>query len=134
MKGAVRLILALCFIAILISSAPWIWKVSAGLLLALAYRLASRITDSPVNSGVVRIFKDDTSMLSTRSEKRVFASLAEHQWMSPWFCSIAVHPARGGRRRYLVVCAAGNDADEYRRLLKYLRMRTSASGAERMIW
>ena len=134
MKRAINILLLLCILALLISPSPWVWKISACTLLALVHLLANRLAASPVNTGVVRIFQDNTAMLSTASERRLFATLAARHWVSPWFCSIAVHLARGGRKRFLIVCAAGNDADEYRRLLKYLRMRPPASDQERMIW
>jgi hypothetical protein len=134
MKRAITVLLLLCILALLISPAPWVWKISACFLLAMAHLLAQRLTASPLNNGVVRIFQDNTAMLSTASERRLFATLAARHWVSPWFCSIAVHLARGGRKRFLIVCATENDADEYRRLLKYLRMRPPASDQERMIW
>lgn len=134
MKRAINILLLLCILALLISPAPWIWKISAWALLAVAHLLAHRLAVSPLNTGVVRIFQDNTAMLSTASERRIFATLAARHWVSPWFCSIAVHLATGGRKRFLMVYATGNDADEYRRLLRHLRMRPPASDQERMIW
>lgn len=134
MKRAINILLSLCIIGILISPATWVWKITAWSLLAVAHVLAHRLAASPLNAGVVRIFQDHTAVLSTASERRLFATLAGRHWVSPWFCSIAVHLARGGRKRFLIVCATGNDADEYRRLLRYLRMRPATSDQERMIW
>jgi hypothetical protein len=134
MKRATNGFLLLCIIAILISPAPWVWKISSWSLLAVTYALAHWVTTSSLNAGVVRIFQDNTAMLSTASERRLFATLAARQWVSPWFCSVAVYLAKGGQKRFLIVCAAANDADEYRRLLKFLRMRSPASDEEKMIW
>ena len=103
-------------------------------VLAVFYLLACRVTASSANSGVVRIFKDNTAMLSTASERRAFATLAARHWLSPWFCSVAIDLAKGGSRRFLIVCETANDPDEYRRLLKLLRMRPQASETEKMIW
>lgn len=134
MKRAINVLLLLCTLALLISPSPWVWKISALSLLAVTHLMAQRLAASPLNTGVVRIFQDNTAMLSTASERRLFATLAERHWVSPWLCSIAVHTARGGRKRFLIVCATENDADEYRRLLRHLRMRRPASDRERMIW
>lgn len=73
-------------------------------------------------------------MLSTASERRVFATLATRHWVSHWFCSVTVYLAKGGDKRFLIICANVNDPDEYRRLLKFLRVRPQASETEKMIW
>jgi hypothetical protein len=134
MRRAYRVLLLLCILAISISPAPWSWKLSAWALLAIVWLLSSLVTGLSANRGKVRLYRDNSAMLSTAIERRVFASLAERHWVSPWFCSIGVHLARGGARRFLLVCRAGNDEDEYRRLLVFLRMRPNSSEAERMIW
>ena len=134
MKRAVRGVLLLGIVANVISPAPWPWKVCTLLLLALVYVSANRLANSPAKTGVVRIFRDDTCMLSTGSVRRAFATLSARHWVSPWFCSVAIHLARGGRKQFLIVCAAENDAGEYRRLRMRLRMRTPDSDASRMVW
>jgi len=139
--GAVRwirraqiLLLLLCIFALSISPAPWSWQLSTLACLAAVYLLIRRSVASSVNSGTVRIFQDDTAMLSTGAEKRVFATLTSHHWVSPWFSSVTVRLARGGRRRFLIICRSNNDADEYRRMLRFLRIRQQASETQRMIW
>lgn len=134
MKRAHGGLVLLCILAIVIAPASWTWKISVGSVLAVIYLLACRVTKSSENSGVVRIFKDNTAMLSTASERRVFATLAARHWISPWFCSVAIHLAKGGSRRFLIVCATANDPDEYRRLLKFLRMSPQTAETEKMIW
>lgn len=134
MKRAHVILLILCVLAIMIAAASWTWKISAWSILAVVYLITCRATAASVNSGVVRIFKDNTAMLSTGAGQRAFATLAARQWVSPWFCSVAVHPAKGGKKRVLVICAAGNSPDEYRRLLKFLRMRPQTSDVEKMVW
>lgn len=134
LKKAGRLLLLLCIIALWISPAALTWKVLLSFPLALADLLANRAMAAKANTGRVRIFSDDTCMLSTASTKRVFATLSSRHWMSPWFCSVSVYHARGGRRQNLLVCAADNDADEYRRLRMFLRMRPPAADTQRMVW
>jgi hypothetical protein len=134
MRRAHVILLLLCILAILIAPASWIWKISAWSILAVFYGMAYRVTASAAHSGVVRVFQDNTAMLSMISERRVFATLSARHWVSPWFCSVAIHLAKGGSKQFLIVCATANDPDEYRRLLKYLKMRPQASETEKMIW
>jgi hypothetical protein len=103
-------------------------------LVACAFVLIRRHMRTAGTIGDIRIFQDSTAVLTTATEKRLFTTLADRHWVSGWFCSVAVNPARGGRKRFLIICASDNDPDEYRRLLRFLRMRTLPSEAQRLIW
>ena len=133
-RGAHLIISLLGAVAVLISPGSWGWKLLTFSTLATAYILIKWNMGQPENRGVIRVFQDGTAMLSTQTGRRIFGTLAEHQWVSPWLCSVAIYPAKGGWKRFLVVNRTNNDADEYRRLLKFLRMRPRALKADRMIW
>jgi len=134
MKRAHVLISLLGILAVMVSPAAWAWKLFLTPLVVCAFALIARNMGAARITGVIRLFPDGTAVFTTGSEKRVFATLGNHHWVSRWFCSVAIYLARGGGKRFLVICAAHNDPDEYRRLLKFLRMRTTTPEAQRMIW
>jgi len=134
MKWVHVLISLLGILAVMLSPAAWTWKLLLASLLVCAFILILRNIGATRSSGVIRLFLDGTAVFTTRSERRLFCTLGNHHWVSRWFCSIGIYLARGGRKRFLLICAANNDPPEYRRLLKFLRMRTTTPEAQRMIW
>jgi hypothetical protein len=134
MMWAHALISLLGIVAVMISPGSWTWKIFLSSAVIFAFVLiAVNMADSRF-TGVIRLFHDGTAVFWTASEKRVFATLGNRNWVSPWLCSVPVYQARGGNKRFLVICASNNDPQEYRRLLKFLRMRAPTAASQRMIW
>jgi len=134
MMWAHIIITLLGILAVLISPASWQWKVCLVLTGGCAGLLLARKMTDMHNSGIVRILPDSTAMYATALEKRIFTILCHQQWVCRWFCSLAVSLAHDGQRKDLIICASNNNPDEYRRLLKFLRMRSPAAESQRMIW
>ena len=134
MMWAHVVITLLGILAVLISPASWQWKVCLVLTGGCASLLLARKMSAMHNTGIVRILPDSTAFYATAIEKRIFTILCHQQWVCRWFCSLAVSLAHDGKRKDLIICASKNSPDEYRRLLKFLRMRSPAPESQRMIW
>jgi len=125
---------ALGILAVLISPAAWTWKLGVCCVLVSTAIVIVRNGFDRQPVGLIRVFRDGTTLYFANDKKRVFGTLARNQWVSRWICSLGVYPAKHAGKQFFVIFSSMNEADEYRRLLMFLRMRTPASQAQRMIW
>ena len=132
--AAQALLASLGILAILLTPANWIWKLCAVLLLILFSIFVHARSVHQSRSGVIRLFADGTAWLRTLSRREVNAVQGRNGWVSRWFSVLTLYEARNGRKYYCVICAAENHPDEYRRLLKFLRMHTPPEEVQRLIW
>lgn len=131
---AESLISLLGLLAILATPANSIWKFCSILLLLLAslWLMAKSVHEN--RSGTIRLFSDGTALLRTASELEINAVQGPHGWVSRWLAVLALQEAENGMKHYCIICASENHPDEYRRLLKFLRMHSPPTEAHRMIW
>ena len=133
-KAAQALLASLGLVAILASPADWKWKLGSMVLLLLLALWVHSKSGNGQQAGTIRLFEDGTALLSTTSRRHVNAFQAPHGWVSRWFSVLVLLEADGDRKHFCLVCASDNHPDEYRRLLKFLRMHSPAEEVQRMIW
>jgi len=119
--------------AILASPANWIWKLLAIFLLLVVFFLHAR-SNSAKQSGWVRLYADGTALLWPASGKEIYATLDAHCWVSRWLGVMTLCEPDNGPRHHCIACASDNHPDDYRRLLKFLRMRSPVAEAQRITW
>jgi hypothetical protein len=125
---------ALGAVAILVAPTNWGWKLLTlfGLVFATLIGLFQSRADS--RSGTVILHLDGTSRVITRDGKAVRARLNENAWVSRWLCVLKLFEPRRSKHYHCVICASENSPDEYRRLLKFLNMRSSATVHQKATW
>jgi hypothetical protein len=134
LRAAQALLASLGILAILISPANWIWKLLSILLLILLACFMHARSVHEERSGTIRLDADGTAVLRTSCRREVIAAQGQHGWVSRWFSVMTLYQAGNGGKYFCVICAAENHPDEYRRLLKFLRMRTPPAEVQRMVW
>jgi hypothetical protein len=134
LKVAQTLVASLGLLAILVTPANWKWKISGTLLLVLAACLVHARSEHKSRSGAIRLFADGRALLWMDSRPEINAAQGRHGWVSRWFSILTLQEAGNGRKHFCVICASENHPDEYRRLLKFLRMHTPPTEVQRMIW
>ena len=125
---------ALGLLALLIAPANWTWKLGAIVLLIMVSFFVHAWSVHQDRSGVIHLVPDGAALIHTASGQEVHAVLAPHNWVSRWICVLSLNEVENLAKRHCVICASENHPDEYRRLLKLLRMRTPPAAAQRMIW
>jgi hypothetical protein len=121
-------------IAILISPAGWAWKISVLAALAGTIICVNVQSRGHYESGTIALFSDGTARLKSADSQQLRANLLENAWTSQWFCVVALIEPESSRHYYCVVCASENVSDEYRRLLRFLHMRTSSPEIHKVNW
>jgi len=116
---------ALGAVAILLTPAASGWKICALLALVCSAFTAHVLSVRKSQSGLISLAPDGAAQVESYEGKQSEARLKENNWMSRWFCVLAMFEPDSNRRYYCVICASENTPDEYRRLLKFLNMRTS---------
>lgn len=134
LRAAQALLASLGILAILISPANWIWKLLSILLLILLACFVHAGSVHEDRSGAIRLHADGTAVLRTPCRREVNAVQGQHGWVSRWFSVLTLYETGIGGKYFCVVCATENHPDEYRRLLKFLRMRTPPAEVQRMVW
>ena len=134
LKLAHLLLASLGLLAILITPANWAWKLGSIVLLLLVVFFVHAWSVHQDRSGVIKLNPDGTALLRTASGQEINAVQGPHAWVSRWICVLSLYEADNLAKHQCVICATENHPDEYRRLLKLLRMRTSPVAAQRMIW
>jgi hypothetical protein len=134
LKVAQMLLASLGLLAILSTPANWIWKLGSIFLLILVSFFVHAWSAHESRSGVIHLFPDGTALLRTVSGQEIDAVQDPHGWVSRWFCVLTLCAADTGRKHHCVICASENYPNEYRCLLKLLRMRAPAAETQRMIW
>ena len=119
--------------AILISPAIGSWKLASALLLLAGYLVLRRLAAGKNRAGMLRLFEDGTARIVSNDRVRE-AVATPHGWTSRWFSVIILRELSGGRIRRCLVCRSENHPEDYRNLLKFLRMRSTAADRQRMIW
>lgn len=119
-------------LAILLSPASWVHTfASAAALLCVYVMLRRRATGS--RSGFIRLLDDGRARIIAGDG--VTEAVADPRgWASRWFCVVALRGIPGGRLRRFLVCRSENHPDDYRNLLKFLRMRSFAADTQRTMW
>ena len=128
------LLVALGLLAILITAASWTWKLGSILLLILASISVHAWSVHQSRAGAIQLLADGTALLRTVSGQEINTVQGRHSWVSRWICVVTLYVVDNNTKHHCVICAAENYPDDYRRLLKLLRMRTAPEEAHRMIW
>ena len=134
LQVAFLILVLLGLLAILITAASWAWKFGSILLLILASVAIHAWSVHQSRAGAIQLLADGTALLRTVSGQEIKAILGRHSWVSRWVCVVALYVVDNNTKHHCVICAAENHSDEYRRLLKLLRMRTAPEEPHRMIW
>jgi len=112
-------VLALC--ALLASPADAQWVALACLLLVVTFLALARFPRKGYGAGSLMLFTDGRA--SIRTGRGIVHGWRCHGSWSSRLCSVLVlQELPGGRRMRFLVCRAANGADDYRRLLVYLRV------------
>lgn len=128
------LISSLGLLAILATPANLVWKLCSILLLLLvSLGVFARSIDNS-RAGTIRLFADGTAFLRIPSRREVNAVQGPQGWATRWLSILTLQESVSGRKHYCIICASDNDPDEYRRLLKFLRMHAAPAEASRLIW
>jgi len=133
MQAAQTVLALLGVLAILAAPANWKWKLVSVLLLAISAVWVHFRSVHSGRSGTIRLFNDGTALLTIASKAPVNAVQGPNGWVSRWFSILTLREADSGRKHHCVVCASDNHPDEYRRLLKFLRMHSSPADVQGMI-
>lgn len=105
---------------ILTAATPWYWKAAvATLLFPYAFVLHRSARRSKRNRLLLRL---DGSLRLFCSGGEVEGLLDGGAWVSRWISVLHWTDLEDGSRRHSLVCAAANRADDYRRLMVWLRM------------
>ena len=134
LQVAFLLLVSLGLLAILITAASWAWKFGSILLLILASISVHAWSVHHSQAGAIHLLSDGTALLRTVSGQEINAVQGRHSWVSRWICVVTLYVVDNNTKHHCVICASENHPDEYRRLLKLLRMRTAPDEAHRMIW
>ena len=134
LKVAHLLLALLGLLAILAAPANWLGKLGSILLLILVSYLVYVWSVQHDRSGVIQLCLDGTAQLRTVSGREINAIQGPHGWVSRWICVLTLYEADSDVKHNCVICASENYPDEYRRLLKLMRMRTPPAAAHRVIW
>ena len=124
MRLAHQLVTALALLAIISSSAPWAWKAVCATLLLLVHAFGSRSTLKHHSPGLIRLYPDGTASRFVGDVEARSGQCASG-WVSRWFSVVALKTPGSKRLSYCLVCASENHPDDYRRMLQYLRMRST---------
>ena len=131
---AFLLLVSMGLLAILITAASWAWKLGSILLLILASISVHAWSVHQSRAGTIHLLADGGALLRTVSGQEIDAVHGRHSWVSRWFCVVTLYVVDDNTKHHCVICASENFPDEYRRLMKLLRMRTAPDEAHRMIW
>ena len=134
LQVAFLLLVSLGLLAILITAASWALKFGSILLLILASISVHAWSVHQSQAGAIHLLSDGTALLRTVSGQEINAIQGRHSWVSRWICVVTLYAVDNNTKHHCVICASENHQDEYRRLLKLLRMRTAPETAHRMIW
>ena len=120
-------------LAILVSPSDRAWKTMAIISLATLYSVMRWLSRQKAGRGLLRLYEDGAARI-LRSRHSRDAVLAGGAWVSRWFAVLALREFPNGRCRRFLVCRSENHPDDYRNLLKFLRMKPVAADRHRMIW
>jgi len=134
LKVAQVLLALLGLLAIIITPANWVLKLGGIFLLIPVSYLVHAWSVHQSRSGVIQLFPDGRVFLRTVSGQEKNAALGPDGWVSRWLCILTLYEVDYGTKHNYVICASENHPDEYRRLLKLLRMGKPVAKAQRMIW
>lgn len=113
-------------VAILATPAGSGWKFGALSVLVFVTSMAHAASRRKSHSGWIELLPDGTAHIRSSDGKKSQLLLKANAWAIRWLCVLALIEPDSGRHYHYVVCASENTPDEYRRLLKFLNMRTSA--------
>lgn len=119
--------------AIILSSASLAWKLGIFSVLVFATFIVHAACMSELRAGIIDLQHDGSAQVTTDGHIQSL-ELAENAWAVRWFCVLKLVDPDCVNCRYCVVCASANEKDEYRRLLKYLNMRSPEENLQRTNW
>ena len=134
LKIAQILISTLGLLAILATPANFVWKLCSILLLLLASWCVFARSFDENRAGTIRLFADGTAFLRIASMQETNAFQGPQGWATRCLSILTLREAVNGRKHYCIICASDNNPNEYRRLLKFLRMQAAPAAAQRIIW
>ena len=121
-------------VAIMISPSGLTWKICAWLALAFATIWAQVSSKKKSRSGWFELLQDGTAQMRFRDGNKSLALLQENAWATRWLCVLTLFEPDSGSNYHCVICASESKPDEYRRLLKFLNMRTSTATLQKAHW
>jgi hypothetical protein len=120
--------------AILLTPAASGWKFCTVLALGISGFTAHLLSVRKSQTGLISLGADGAAQVASLHGTQSEARLEESSWVTRWFCVLALFEPVSRRRYHCVICASENTPDEYRRLLRFLNMRTSAVNLQKATW
>lgn len=117
-----RLAFLLAGLGLVISGASWAWILVAILALVAAAWWSRRPGASGQRASARFALHADGRLTSRENGSEIHGLAGRAAWVSRWFCVLRWTDVDGGRSHTSLVCASENHADDYRRLLAWLRL------------
>ena len=122
--------LLLAVISLGLAGTAWAWKlVSLGLLAGIHLAGLSRWRVHAKRSPIVLKREAGDIVSETGNSYRVLQE--GYSWLSRWFCVFRLADQDTAQCTTYLVCASENHADDYRRMLVWLRLHPAS---ERRVW
>lgn len=125
------LMLAAGGLAIAVAEAAPVWKFALSIgMLGVFARLWWSLAKCHQRT-TLKLFYDGSAAIGRPGD---VALQGETGWASRWVCIVPISETVGASARQFLVCASNNRADDYRRLLRWLRLRNSADPNRSVIY
>jgi hypothetical protein len=121
-------------VAIMIAPSGLTWKICAWSALAFVTLWVQASSKKKSRSGWFELLQDGTAQMRFHDGKKSLALLHENAWITRWLCVLTLFEPDNGRNYHCVICASESTPDDYRRLLKFLNMRTSTATLQKANW
>jgi hypothetical protein len=125
---------ALGVVAILLTPSGLDWQLGALSSLVLVSYLVHAVGMSQRQSGWIELLQDGSAQVRAQDGQKHALFLSENAWVIRWLCVVTLFEPDSRKRYHYVVCATENSLDEYRRLLMFLKMRSSTTHLEKARW
>lgn len=113
-------------IAILVSMAGWSLKILVLAGLGISAFGVRQVSNKRCRRGTLILCRDESVLVATGDGLAMDVRLLDNAWTSHWFSVVGLIEPESNRQYYYVVCASENLAGNYRRLLKFLHMRSAS--------
>ena len=113
----------LAAVALLSAPTAWAWRLPALVLLALTYLVTRRRMKRQCPDFRLFLFSDGTALAEdSECKENTLNWPAGHAWASRQLCMLPVNECANADIIHCVILASRNNADDYRRLLSWLRL------------
>ncbi len=119
--------------AILASPASWAWKSGLLFVLLISAIALHMVSAGPGQSGAICLQPEGDGRMRCRDGREIDVIFSTSAWVTRWLCVLTVFERDPYRQYHCVICASENDANQYRRLLGYLRLRVSSATVHKAI-